>query len=120
MDILKRTFSEKSGVDDSMEPLSYRFAVIGLLVGLAFLLIWCVWAGMDLLPAAIFFILFCILSIALTRLRVQAGLGCIHGPLTPQDLMVLGAGSVRLGTQNLTILSHFHFMTGEMRYSLSL
>jgi hypothetical protein len=119
-DVLKRTFSEKSGVDDSMEPLPYRFAVIGLLGGLAFLLMWCVWAGMTIIAAVVFFALFCILSIALTRLRVQAGLGCVHGPLTPLDLMVLGAGSVRLGVRNLTILSHFHFMTEEMRGVISI
>ncbi|MFC1714884.1 DUF6785 family protein [Candidatus Poribacteria bacterium] len=119
-DVLKRTFSDKSGVDDSMEPLPYRFAVFGLLGGIAFLLIWSVWAGMDILPAMIFFALFCTLSIALTRLRVQAGLGCVHGPLTPQDLMVLGAGSMRLGVQNLTIMSHFHFMTEEMRGVISI
>ena len=118
--VLKRTFSEKSGVDDSMEPLPYRFAVFGLLGGLAFLLIWCVWAGLNLLPAVVFFALFCILSITLTRLRVQAGLGCVHGPLTPLDMMVLGAGSVRIGVKNLTILSHFHFMTEEMRGVISI
>jgi len=118
--VLRRTFSEKSGVDDSMEPLPYRFAVFGLLGGLAFLLIWCVWAGLNLLPAIVFFALFCILSITLTRLRVQAGLGCVHGPLTPLDMMVLGAGSVRIGVNNLTILSHFHFMTEEMRGVISI
>ncbi|MBD3181754.1 hypothetical protein GF312_05645 [Candidatus Poribacteria bacterium] len=119
-DVLRSTFSDKSGIDDSMEPLSYRFAVIGLILGLTFLLGCCVWAGMDIVPAAIFFLLFCMLSIALTRLRVQAGLGCVHGPLTPQDMMVLGAGSVRLGAGNLTILSHFHFMTEEMRGVISI
>ncbi len=119
-DILKRTFSDRSGVDDSREPLPYRFAVIGLMGSLAFLLVWCLWAGMDILPAIVFFTLFCTLSIALTRLRVQAGLGCVHGPLTPLDLMVLGVGSVRLGARNLTILSHFHFMTEEMRGVISI
>ena len=39
--VLKRTLSDKSGVDDSMEPLPYRFAVFGLLGGLIFLLIYC-------------------------------------------------------------------------------
>lgn len=118
--VLRRTFSDKTEIDDSAEPLSYRFAVFGLFGGLVFLLMWSVWAGMDLLPAIIFFALFCILSISLTRLRVQAGLGCVHGPLTPQDLMVLGAGSVRLGVNNLTIISHFHFMTEEMRGVISI
>jgi hypothetical protein len=120
LDVLKRTLSEKSGVDDSLEPLPYRFAVIGLIGGLTFLIIWCVWAGMTIPAAIVFFALFCILSIALTRLRVQAGLGCVHGPLTPQELMVVGVGSVNLGVQNLTILSHFHFMTGEMRGVISI
>lgn len=120
LNVLRRTLSEKSGVDDSMEPLPYRFAVIGLIGGLMFLIIWCVWAGMSILTAGVFFALFCTLSIALTRLRVQAGLGCVHGPLTPQELMVVSAGSVNLGVQNLTILSHFHFMTGEMRGVISI
>ncbi len=107
-------------MDDSFEPLPYRFAVFGLLGGLTFLVLWCLWAGMSAITAIVFFALFCILSIALTRLRVQAGLGCIHGPLTPQELMVVGVGSVRIGARNLTILSHFHFMTREMRGVISI
>ena len=120
VNVLKRVFSVNSRVDDSKEPLPYRFAFIGLLVSLGFLISWCIWAGMTFLAAMVFFALFCILSIALTRLRVQAGLGCVHGPLTPQELMVMGFGSVNLGVQNLAILSHLHFMTGEMRGVISI
>jgi len=120
MSVLKRVFSASSGVDDTEEPLPFRFAVIGLFVSLSFLILWCILAGMTFLVTVVFFALFCIFSIALTRLRVQAGLGCVHGPLTPQELMVLGFGSINLGVQNLTILSHLHFMTGEMRGVISI
>ncbi|MEK7400236.1 MAG: DUF6785 family protein, partial [Candidatus Poribacteria bacterium] len=120
LSVLRQTLSKDSRVDDSYEPLPYRFAVIGFLGSLGFLIIWCVWAGMAFWVAVLFFILFFIFSIALTRLRVQAGLGCVHGPLTPQELMVSGFGSINLGVQNLTILSHLHFMTGEMRGVISI
>ena len=117
--VLRKAFSPKSGLDDSLEPMSYRWAVLGLAGGILFLTIWCLLAGMTLTIVLSFLCLFCLFSVALTRIRVQAGMGCVHGPLTPQDLILATGGTVGVGAENLTILSHFHFFTGEMRGIIS-
>ena len=117
--ILRKAFLGSEEVDDSSEPLPYRWAVIGYLLSIGFLTFWSVTAGMSLWAALTFFILFSLFALSLTRMRVQAGLGCVHGPMPIQELMVRGVGAVRLGPANLTILSHYFFMTGEMRGVMS-
>ncbi|GIX07816.1 MAG: hypothetical protein KatS3mg115_2219 [Candidatus Poribacteria bacterium] len=95
------------------------WAVVGLIGSLAFLVGWSLAAGVAFWVAIVFFVIFGLFAIALTRMRVQAGLGAVHGPLTVQDLLVLSVGSSRLGPRNLTILAHYFFMTGEMRGVMS-
>lgn len=118
-DVLRKAFIGDEDVDDSMEPISYRWAVLGFLGGVLFLILWSFAAGMSLWVAFIFFTLFSIFAISLTRMRVQGGLGYVHGPLTPQEFMRSSIGTVRLGAQNLTILGHYFFLTGEMRGIMS-
>ncbi len=118
-DVVRKAFVNAGDVDDSDEPLSYRAAVLGFLGGIVFLIVFSTTAGMGALAASVFFILFCLFSISLTRMRTQAGMGWIHGPLSIQDLMLAGVGTVPLGVTNLTILSHYYFMTGEMRGVMS-
>ena len=118
-DIVRTAFVDARHVDDSSEPLSYRAAVFGWLGGMLFLIVWSTTAGMTLLAAATFFILFCLFTISLTRMRVQSGMGWIHGPLSVQDFMLATVGTANLGVTNLTVLSHYYFMTGEMRGLMS-
>ena len=118
-DVIRSAFLDTQTVDDSREPLSYRWAVFGWILGMVFLIAWSMTAGMTALAASVFFILFCLFSISLTRMRVQAGMGWIHGPLSIQDLMLTTVGTANLGVTNLTILSHYFFMTGEMRGVIS-
>lgn len=119
IDVFKKAFTGDEDVDDSMEPISYRWAVLGLSGGILFLILWSLAAGMSFWVAFIFFALFSIFAISLTRMRVQAGLGVVHGPLTPQEFMRSSVGTVRLGADNLTILGHYFFLTGEMRGIMS-
>jgi len=117
--VLRRAFLGDKRVDDSDEPLPYRWAVLGYLGSFLFLVGWSMAAGMSFGTAAVFFLLFSLFALSLTRMRVQAGLGCVHGPMTVQDLMLAVRGTRGLGGENLTVLSHYFFMTGEMRGVMS-
>lgn len=97
------------------EALSSRTAWLGLIGGLAFLWGWCLVAGLDPLPALIFFLLVFAWSIAISRIRAEAGMGGITGPMTPQEVMTMIAGTSGLGAQNLTILAHLRWMTTDLR-----
>ncbi|MEO2003879.1 MAG: DUF6785 family protein, partial [Candidatus Poribacteria bacterium] len=118
-DVGRRAVFKAPDVDDSGEPLPYRWAVVGYAGCLTFLVVWSLAAGMTLGVAAVFFLLFSLFSLSLTRIRVQAGLGSVHGPMTVQDLMLGVGGPQFFGGPNLTVLGHYFFMTGEMRGVMS-
>ena len=99
--------------DDGMtEPLSYRNAMLGLVLGFAFLILFCWKAGMSLVVAGIFFALYLMTEIGVTRIRAEVG-SPIHDLhfAGPEYIMVDAVGTRRMGAANLTVLSFFWFLT---------
>lgn len=104
-------------LDDSTEPLKYRAAVIGLICASIFILIFFYSAGMSIWAIVLFFSMYIVLAIAITRMRAEVG-PIVHdlhnaGPscLIPQVL-----GTRMLGPNNLTMYSLFWFLN-RARYS---
>src|SRR5262249_55016674 len=64
---------QSSDLDDSNEPMSYRAALIGILLGCAFLMFFCLKAGMSWGIVAAYFAFFFVLSVGITRLRAELG-----------------------------------------------
>jgi hypothetical protein len=98
--------------DDSTEPMRYKTAVLGIICGFAFILFFCWKAGMSLWTAGIFFALYLMTIIGITRIRAEVG-SPIHDLhfAGPEVLMVDALGSRKLGPSNLTIISFFWFLT---------
>jgi hypothetical protein len=98
--------------------MSYRFAVIGTLLGMAFLVIFCYEAGMSALFAISFFVIYFTISFAYTRMRAELGppLQGIHysGPL---QFIIATIGSRKISAQTLTVSAPFWTMTKEFRNS---
>ena len=94
------------GSDDTDEPLRYRTAVLGLVCGFAFLVFFCWRAGMSPLAAGIFFALYLMTVIGVTRVRAEVG-SPVHDLhfAGPEYLMVGAVGTRRLGPANLSVLS---------------
>ncbi|MBC8234267.1 hypothetical protein H8E77_32360 [bacterium] len=109
---LKQVFSSKGARDDSDEPMSYRTTVIAMVVGMIFLTAFCYKAGMDITVIVIFFILYFLISLGITRMRAELGAPVhdIHST-GPEVIMVTAVGTRQLGAQNLTVLSFFWFLT---------
>jgi hypothetical protein len=100
----------------SAEPaLSYSTALFGAIAGIAFLVWWLSLAGMTPWVSLTFLGIFFVWCIALTRIRAEAGMGGITGPMTPQETMFLFAGTPVFGLQNLVILQHIKWMTIDLR-----
>ena len=81
----------------------YRLAVFGLLISLAFVLIFWYYAGLSPWVALGYFGIYLILCIGMTRMRAELGpptheLHRVH----PDRIMLLFLGSRPLGAQNLT------------------
>jgi hypothetical protein len=112
--VFRKAFGMPSTLDDSAEPMSYRAAVIGLVVGTAFLVLFCLAAGMTLGVTLVFFAIFFAISLAITRVRAELGPPAheIVG-MNAGNLMVLFAGSSAVGAPNLAMFTMFYWFTGR-------
>jgi hypothetical protein len=98
-------------IDDSSEPMPYRYAVWGMIVGLLFITLFGYKAGASVWTLAVFFGIYFIVAIALTKVR--AGLGPpIHEMYRkdPGTIMASVLGARVIGARNLTILSFFFWL----------
>ena len=114
-DVLRAATGGKVSWISRQEAATYRLALIGAILGLVAMIVFAAYLGMDVLLAAAFFVVYFIFVMALTRIRAEAGLGCISGPLTLQEFFVTAAGSEVLGPRNLTALQAFWWQTVEFR-----
>ena len=111
---LKEIFSRNP--DDAGEPMRYRTAFAGILVGSLFLLFFCNAAGMDLWVVVVFFALYYAISLVLTRMRAE--LGPPTHELTGMNagqIMVDVLGSRRMKINNLLTISYFWFFNRTYR-----
>ena len=98
---------------DSREPMPYRLAVIGIVFGIIFLTVFSYKAGMSLWVIPIFFGIYFLLSIMITRLRAELGF-IVHGHgyrpgIDPHTMIVTGFGTWQLSTNTLTVFSMYIF-----------
>lgn len=93
-------------LDESREPIPYRYAVILLGLSVAGIFLFCLMGGMHLWVVGIWFVLSFGLSLALGHVR--AALGPPYHEvinINPRQMMVHAFGTRRLGGENLTMLS---------------
>ena len=102
--VIKSAWGENAVIDDTKEPIPYRTAVRGLLVGLISLSFLLYKAGMTFWVAASFGILFLVAPTVMTRLRAEAGVFTCFG-YSPQTILSKWIGTRRLGPQNLTSMT---------------
>jgi len=96
-------------MDDSQEPLRYRWAVLMFLASIAAITMFCYFAGMSVWAVLVFYVLYSFLAIAIARVR--AGLGPPYHEvigINPRGMMVQMFGSRRLHGANLTVLTFLY------------
>ena len=103
-------------LDDSTEPFKYRKAVLGLICALVFILIFFYSAGMSIWAIVLFFSMYLLLAVSITRMRAEVG-PIVHDlPGGPDYLIPQILGTRMLGPNNLTMYSFFWFLN-RARYS---
>ncbi len=90
--------------DDAREPLSYRAAVCGGIIGLVLLALWCLATGVGAGLVGLVIALFFVFALVLTRLVSEGGLLFVQG-FRPTDVIVACAGTRVIGARSLTVLS---------------
>jgi len=93
-----------------LDPFSPRVAFIGIVGGIIGLIFFSRAAGMALWVACVFFIIYYVLSTAITRVRAEFGLP-IHDAwsLGPDRGIIHYFGTRRLGFSNLTVMTLYHW-----------
>ena len=105
-------------LDDDATNL-YRFAFIGLVVTALILVFWFIWVGLKPFVILVFLMLFIIYSLSAGRVRTEAGLGAVSGPVRMDDLLKSSVGTKRIGIENLTVLSYLRWITIDLRGFMS-
>jgi len=96
----------KPHTDESEEPMKYRWAVLGLLGGLGFLIVFSYQAGMAVWAAVLYFLLYCLLAISLCRIRAEVGPPTHElATATPRHFLVQVLGTRRISPPSLTIMT---------------
>ena len=109
--VIMQAVSGKGYVDDSAEPIPYKWAVWGMLCGILCVVLFGYKAGASLLPLLVFFGVYFLMAISLTKVR--AGLGPpMHEVIgkDPAATMVSALGTRMIGASSLTVLSFFFWL----------
>ena len=113
----KALFGAKD-VDDSDEIMSYRAAVLGTVLGVAFIIGWYVKAGMSAASALVFLGAAYVIFFALTRVITVGGIGFTAAPMLPQAFTLYGFGPQFLGQKGLTMMAFQYSWAAEYRTSV--
>ena len=102
-EVWRKAIGRASTLDDSREPMSYRFAVIGIGVGVSCLIGFAHYLGMTWWIGMIFFLMYFALALAITRMRAELGTPIHDLHFTgPELIMTRVAGSEAFDSGNLT------------------
>ncbi len=85
-----------------------RAAIIGLVIGAVFLLLFFRSTGTPIFSTLGYFTLFFALAIAITRIRAEVGPPAHDVPWRPDKVLVSFFGTRRIGAEGLTTFSMFH------------
>ena len=110
-EVFKQVFTGRSNLDESVEPMRYRSAIVGIILGCAYLIAFSVKIGISISLGIAFFAMYFALSTGITRMRVESGAPAhdLHF-MGPDYALPAILGSRGMGGPNLTALSFLFFL----------
>jgi len=114
-DVFGKAFGRRPHIDDSDEILSYRGAVIGLLVCTAVMLGWFVATGMSLPVAVVFWFVAMGIFYGMTRIVVESGLSACVAPGIAPGLVASKLGLGVIGTSGITAMAMTYPWCADIR-----
>ena len=116
--VIDNFIGKPSELNDGDEIMSYRAAVLGLLVGVCVMTIWLWQLHTPLWASVLFVFLALIIFTGLTRIIAESGTAAIIPALTAPDFMVYGLGSKLLGAHGITTMSLMYVWGTDIRVFL--
>jgi hypothetical protein len=102
--------------DDSTEPIKYRSAFLGLILGLILVLLFFDKTGMPIWAAIVFLAIHVIISVAITRMRAELGTPFHEFVHAGADKVLISVfGSRSLGTSTLALFIPLAGITSRQR-----
>ncbi len=86
-DVIRKAWRKSDPLDDRDEPLSYRTAVIAMLVGLAYMLLWLTRIGFDPLLAALLLPAVIFTYVGMAKILAETGMPYTNVPAGPWGLV---------------------------------
>lgn len=114
-DVFRKAFKGAPNVRDGDEAMSYRSAVLTLLVGFVVMLLWLQWTGLSLPLSFWFLVMAFFLFLGLTRVVVESGLAEAVAPLIASDTIVAAFGSGVLGARGHAALALTYVYSSDIR-----
>ena len=104
-DVFRKAINPKCEVDDSREPMSYRTAVVGLLLSVVFVSFWFHRLGMNWPTILLFAIGWFAVYIGIGKVVAQCGLPYVRAPITPHTFTSYTLGTEQIGPAGLIALA---------------
>jgi hypothetical protein len=114
-DVFRKAWDPNLPIDDSRELMSYRAAVVGLVVGIAYMLTWLNKAGMEPSVAIFFLGGVLIAYLGITRLVVQAGVFYLTTPIVSQAMTMMTFGTSSISSSGLAALGLCYSFFGDVQ-----
>lgn len=114
-DVFRKAWTGSEDVDDSWEMLSYRGAVLTLIVSVVYMGAWLLMSGMDAITVLPFLFAVFVLYLGITRIVMEGGLVFVRGPLVAQSFTVHSLGATSISPQGLTALAMSYSWQHELK-----
>ena len=114
--IVRQLFQVDREKSEDPPPIPYQIALVGLIIGLIGIGLFCAKMGMSLWVVVLFFVIWFAISIAITRLRAELG-SPVHDLhfIGPDEMLPRMFGVRILGAVNLTGFSYLYFLNRAHR-----
>jgi len=114
--VWRRSRGQPSEVDDTDEALRYRQALVGLALGFVGIVLFCRYAGMSLAMAVLFFVVYLVLAVTVSRVRAEFG-SPVHDyhQAGPDLILAQTLGTQHIGRADLGMFSLFYWFNRAYR-----
>ena len=102
-DVARKALGRAPEVDDSEEFFSYRAAVLGVALGVAYMAAFLHMAGMSFVIMAPFLLLLFIFYVGVARIVAETGLVALDLPMNSHEFLIRGVGSSGIDPSSLTV-----------------